>query len=63
MFIYTHNIYMQDRESVFTKKVKTFTSFVLIEVFCVKSRNISKKINIWITFSIDIIIILCKKVI
>ena len=31
-FIYTPNIYVKDRETVFTKTFKTFTNFVWIEV-------------------------------
>ena len=52
MFIYAPNIYVQDRETVFTKTLKTFTNFVWIETFCVKRRNITIKINIWINFRI-----------
>ena len=31
-FIYTPNIYVKDRETVFKKTFKTFTNFVWIEV-------------------------------
>ena len=52
MFIYTPNVYVQDRETVFIKTFKTFTNFVWNKIFCVKTRNITTKINIWIAFRI-----------
>ena len=51
-FIYIPNIYVQDIETVFTKTFKTFTNFVWTEIFCVKRRNMTTKINIWIAFRI-----------
>ena len=39
IFIYTPNIYMQDRETVFTKSIKSFTNFFFIEVFRAKRKN------------------------
>ena len=42
---------MQGRETGFTKTFK-ITNFVWIEIFCVKRRNITIKINIWVTFRI-----------
>ena len=44
-FVNTPNVYVQDRETVFTKTFKTFTNFVWIEIFCVKRRNIKEKKN------------------
>ena len=52
IFIHALNIYVQNREAVFTKTFKTFTNFVWIEIFYVKRRNIIIKVNIWIVFRI-----------
>ena len=60
IFIYTPNICVQDRETVFTKTFKTYANFVWIEVFDVKRKNITIKINIWIAFKIKKIIIHLK---
>ena len=44
---------MQDRETVFTNTFKAFTNFFCIEIFCVKRRNITLNINIWIAYRIE----------
>ena len=55
IFIYTPNVYAQNRETVFTITLKTFTNFVWIEIFYVNRRNITIKTiknNIWVAFRI-----------
>ena len=47
----------------FSKTFKTFKNFIWMEIFCVNRRNITIKINIWIAFSIEQIIIHCKRII
>ena len=47
----------QDRKTVFTNTFKAFKNFVWIEIFCVKRKNITKKINIWIAFRIKKVVI------
>ena len=63
IFNYTPNIFVQDWEIVFTKTFKTFRSFISIDVFCVKRRIVTIKINIWIAFRIDKINIQCKRIV
>ena len=56
-------MFARKTETAFRKTFKTFTNFVWVEMFCVKRKNITIKINIWIIFRIKKIIIHFKRII
>ena len=53
---------MRDWEIVFTKSFKTFRNLVWIEIFCIKRKNITIKIDFWMAFRIKKIIIYFKRI-
>ena len=63
IFIYTPNIYVQDREIVFTNTFKNFINLFRLQYLPSRRETSSLKFNIWIAFRTKKIIVHCKRII